>query len=117
MSIVESLRVALASLLANKLRSVLTMLGIIIGVAAVIALLSIGQGVQVSVREQIQNIGVNLVTVFPGSARTGGIGFGTGTASTLTYEDALAIANSGLVTAAAAVSPELTQGNQIAAGA
>jgi putative ABC transport system permease protein len=116
MNIGESLRVALGSLAANKLRSVLTMLGIIIGVAAVIALLSIGQGVQVSVREQIQGIGINLVTVFPGSQRAGGIALGTGSAQTLTYEDALAIASSGAVTKAAAVSPELNQGAQIVVG-
>jgi putative ABC transport system permease protein len=116
MSPLEAIRVALASLAANKLRSALTMLGIIIGVAAVIALMAIGQGVQVSVREQIQRTGVNLVTIFPGSQRSGGIGFGVGSAATLTYEDALAIAESGAVTAAAAVSPELNNGTQIAAG-
>jgi putative ABC transport system permease protein len=116
MSVAESLRVALGSLLANKLRSILTMLGIIIGVAAVIALLAIGQGVQTQVREQIQRLGTNLITVFPGAQRAGGISFGVGSAGTLTHEDAIALATGGEVTLAAAVSPELNQPTQIAAG-
>ena len=117
MNISESFRVALSSLLANKLRSALTMLGIIIGVAAVIALLSLGQGVQASVREQIQSTGVNLVTILPGAQTAGGVGQGFGSAQTLTYEDAQAIATSGRVTAAAFVSPELSSRYQFVAGA
>jgi putative ABC transport system permease protein len=117
MSLVEGLHVAVASLLATKLRSILTMLGIIIGVGAVITLLAIGQGVQASVRDQIQRNGSNLVTIFPGSQNAGGVGQGFGSAQTLTYEDALAIANSDTVTAAAAVSPEQNGRYQIQAGA
>jgi putative ABC transport system permease protein len=117
MSLAEGLRVAVSSLLATKLRSVLTMLGIVIGVAAVIALLALGQGVQESVRGQIQRAGVNLVTVFPGAQTTGGISQGFGSAQTLTYQDAQAIASSGAITAAAAVSPELNGRYQLQAGA
>ena len=117
MSPAESLRVALASLLANKLRSVLTMLGIIIGVAAVIALLSIGQGMQAGIREEIQRMGTNLITVFPGGQRGGSVGLASASRGSLTYEDALAIQTSGAVTRAAAVSPELAGSYQLVAGA
>lgn len=67
MNLIESVRIALRALAANKLRSVLTMLGIIIGVGAVIALMSVGQGVQKLVTEQLQSAGSNLVIVIPGS--------------------------------------------------
>jgi putative ABC transport system permease protein len=65
MNIVESIRVALRGLAANKLRAVLTMLGIIIGVGAVITLLSVGQGVENLIREQLQGAGTNLLFVVP----------------------------------------------------
>ncbi|MBN1400093.1 MAG: ABC transporter permease [Anaerolineae bacterium] len=71
MSLVESLRMAIQSLGANKMRSGLTMLGIIIGTGAVIALLSIGQGAQAAITEQIQSIGSNLIFVFPGQFQQG----------------------------------------------
>ncbi len=67
MSVIESFRIALRALSANKLRSILTMLGIIIGVAAVISLMSVGQGVQLMITEQLQSAGSNLLIVFPGS--------------------------------------------------
>jgi putative ABC transport system permease protein len=67
MSIIELIRIALRALTANKLRSILTMLGIIIGVGAVIALMSVGQGVQALITEQLQSAGSNLVIVIPGS--------------------------------------------------
>ena len=116
MSLAEGVRVAVGSLLATKLRSILTMLGIIIGVGAVIALLAIGQGVQLSVREQIQRTGVNLVTVFPGAQQAGGVNQGTGSAQTLTYEDAQALRTSGAITAATAISPEQNGRYQFQAG-
>jgi putative ABC transport system permease protein len=116
MSLAEGGRVAVASLLATKLRSILTMLGIIIGVAAVIALLAFGEGLQASVREQIQRNGSNLVTVQPGSQTSGGIGQGAGSAQTLTYEDAQALASSPTITAAAAISPEQNGRYQLQVG-
>lgn len=67
MSLIESIRIALRALSANKLRSILTMLGIIIGVGAVIALMSVGQGVQNLVTEQLQSAGSNLLIIFPGN--------------------------------------------------
>ncbi len=91
MSIYESVRIALRSLAANKLRAALTMLGIIIGVGAVIALMSIGRGAQASIVSSIQANGTNLLFVSPGSTNQGGVSQGAGTAATLTLEDANAL--------------------------
>jgi putative ABC transport system permease protein len=89
----------------NKLRTPLTMLGMIIGVAAVIAMISIGAGAQERVREQIKNLGSNLILVLPGSTTASGVRLGAGAAQTLTEEDARAIALEveGVVVAAPAV--------------
>ena len=107
MKIVKLLPQVASSLTANKLRTGLTMLGIIIGVGAVITLLSVGQGVQVLVQEQIQGIGSNLLFVAPGnlSAQSSGNFMAAGT-STLTYGDAEAIADPLLVPAVEAVTVE-----------
>jgi len=85
------LRVALKALGRNKLRSTLTMLGIIIGVGAVIAMVSIGQGAQATISQQIANSGSNMLYVSAGSWNSGGSRGGAGTSSTLTVDDALAI--------------------------
>lgn len=66
----ESVRIALTALFANKLRSILTMLGIIIGVAAVIAMVSLGMGVRRSVQSNIASLGSNMLIVMPGSANS-----------------------------------------------
>jgi putative ABC transport system permease protein len=99
------LRVALKALRVNKLRTALTMLGMIIGVAAVIAMISIGAGAQERVREQLKNLGSNLILVLPGSTTASGVRLGWGAAQTLTEEDARAIALEieGVVVAAPAV--------------
>ena len=83
---------ALTSLGANKLRSMLTVLGIVIGVTAVIALLALGQGATASITSQIESIGTNLVFISPGSTRQGGVAQGEGSAQTLTTNDAAALA-------------------------
>jgi macrolide transport system ATP-binding/permease protein len=75
----------------NKMRSALTMLGVFIGVAALIAMVSVGQGANEAVRKQIERLGTNLVVVVPGAATTGGARGGFGSASTLTLADARAI--------------------------
>ena len=94
MSILEGLRLAVNGLLSNRLRSVLTMLGILIGVSAVILLVGVGNGASVAVQQQIQSLGSNLLTVFPSNARgAGGVQQGFGTGSTLTLDDVKAIAN------------------------
>jgi putative ABC transport system permease protein len=91
MSWLITLRIALRALRRNKGRSLLTALGIIIGIAAVIAVVAVGQGASVSMRAQISSMGNNLVMVFPGSMRTGGFHGGAGSVQTLTAEDGEAI--------------------------
>jgi putative ABC transport system permease protein len=86
-----SLRVAVRALGANKLRTALTMLGIIIGAAAVIALMSIGRGAQAQITQQIQSLGTNLLFVRPGSTNQQGVRTAAGNAATLTVDDADAI--------------------------
>ena len=76
MNLTESVRIALRSLSANKLRSALTMLGIIIGVAAVIALMGVGRGAQAAIDSQINSMGTNLLFVSPGSTSSGGVQHG-----------------------------------------
>jgi putative ABC transport system permease protein len=87
-----SIKIALSALRINMLRSALTMLGIIIGVAAVIAMVAVGSGAQERIREQIASIGSNLIVVLSGSITSAGIRMGTGNAQTLTEDDARAIA-------------------------
>lgn len=89
MDFMESVRIALRGLSANKLRSALTMLGIIIGVAAVITLLSVGQGVQALVMSSLQSIGSNLLIVIPGSLQsmtTGTVSSGPGDLTLLNFD-------------------------------
>jgi len=71
-SILEGLRLAVNGLLSNRLRSALTMLGILIGVSAVILLVGVGNGATIAVQQQIQSLGSNLLTVFPSNARGAG---------------------------------------------
>lgn len=93
MGILMIFRIAFRALARNKMRSMLTMLGIIIGVAAVIAMVSIGQGAQASVQEQIASVGTNLLFVGAGSQNVGGVRSGTGAtnSNTLTVDDIEAI--------------------------
>ncbi|HYI93499.1 MAG TPA: ABC transporter permease [Bryobacteraceae bacterium] len=85
------LKIALRALARNKGRSALTMLGIIIGVASVIAMVSLGQGAQKQVQQQIESMGTNMLIISAGSQRTGGVRSGAGTSTTLTPEDLDAI--------------------------
>ena len=87
----ESMRMALTALLANKLRSLLTMLGIIIGVGAVIAMISVGMGVRKNVTDSIASLGSNMLVIMPGSANRGGVRSAAGSTITLKYDDAEAI--------------------------
>jgi len=86
-----TLHAAFRALRRNKMRSILTMLGIIIGVAAVIAMVSVGQGANVAVQKQIESLGTNLLMVMPGAMTTGGVRSGWGGVSTLTLQDSAAI--------------------------
>jgi putative ABC transport system permease protein len=88
----QSIRIALRSLRVNKLRSALTMLGIIIGVGAVIAMVAVGAGASARVAEQIQSLGSNLIIVLSGSVTTGGARIGQGSQLTITEDDSAAIA-------------------------
>lgn len=87
----ELLKMAALSLIANKLRTLLTMLGIIIGVASVIAMTSVGMGVKQNVVDSISRLGSNLLMVMPGSSNRGGVRGAAGSVITLTYDDAKAI--------------------------
>ena len=87
----ELLKMAALSLVANKLRTILTMLGIIIGVASVIAMTSVGMGVKKNVVDSISRLGSNMLMVMPGSSNRGGVRGAAGSVITLTYDDAKAI--------------------------
>ena len=87
-----TLRIALEALIVNKLRSFLTMLGIIIGVGSVIAMMAVGEGASRQIEEQMASMGSNLLMVVPGSTTTSGLRMGMGSQSNLTLEDAEAIA-------------------------
>ena len=109
----QSIPSALEALKANKGRAVLTTLGIVIGVAAVISIVALGQGSQASVTSRLAGLGTNVLTLSPASARSSGIAAGAGTGSSLKLEDAEAIEN---INGVVAVSP-IVQGNaQIIAG-
>lgn len=114
MKTTDLLEESYSALSANKVRSGLTMLGIIIGIASVIAMVSIGEGAQADVASRIQSIGSNLLTVSPGSQQgvgSRGVSGGSGSAATLTYEDAEAIKEQ--VAFIAAVEPEISSRYQV----
>ncbi len=105
--------ISVRALRRNKLRSILTALGIIIGVGAVIATVSIGNGAKAQVEAQVASLGQNIISVFPGTTTSGGMRGGWGSASTLTVEDALAIATE--VPGIVASSPEVRDRQQVLA--
>jgi putative ABC transport system permease protein len=90
-NIPSTLKISLRALRVNKMRSALTMLGIIIGVGAVIAMLAVGTGASEKISEQISSIGSNLIIILPGSTTSGGLRMGMGSQPTLTRDDAEAI--------------------------
>jgi len=112
-SIFELVRLAFGRLRTSRLRSALTMLGVIIGVASVVALVSVGQGATAGITSQIQALGTNLLTVNPGASTTGLTNLGIGTADTLTLEDTDAIA---ALDGVAAVAPQITSSQLVIAG-
>jgi len=112
MTFLATVRLAAQALLRNRVRSILTMLGIIIGVAAVIVTVGIGVGARNSVQAQIDSLGSNMLIVMPGSLNQGGVRTGNGGASTLTPADGMAIAQ---LPDVAAVSPEVTSRTQVVA--
>ena len=110
MNIIASMRVALQALIANKLRSGLTMLGIIIGVGAVIALVAVGAGAQAQVAERFESLGANMLTISPGVMFFRGISFGGASAASLTNDDVEAIV--ALSSSISAIAPEYSARNQ-----
>jgi len=91
MSILMTLRIAVKALNRNKMRTMLTMLGMIIGVGAVITMVALGRGAQSSIEEQIRGAGTNMVTVFPGNMMTMGVSMGQGSSARLMPDDAAAL--------------------------
>jgi putative ABC transport system permease protein len=114
MRLTEAVRSALSAISANALRSLLTMLGIVIGVAAVIAMVAIGSGARNLVDRQIRSLGANLAIVTPGNVTQGGARLGAGAASTLTDEDAAAIKRD--IDGVTAAAPFVRGNAQIVAG-
>jgi putative ABC transport system permease protein len=110
----ESVKIALDALVSNKLRSILTMLGIIIGVGAVIAMVSIGMGVRDKVQTSIASLGSNLIIVTPGAASTSGVRQAAGTNTTLTLKDAQAMSRE--IAGIGAVAPSVGKQYQLVAG-
>ena len=107
-------RIALRALARNKLRAFLTMLGIIIGVGAVIAMVAIGEGAKATIRAQIASLGTNVLVILPGSANQGGVRYGSGAVRTLVDADAKAIARE--LPAIAFTSPLVRRQEQVIAG-
>jgi putative ABC transport system permease protein len=114
MTWLASIRIALRALRVNKLRSTLTMLGIIIGVAAVITMIAVGAGAQARVEDQIKALGSNLIMLLPGSVTAGGVRMGAGSRNTLTEADAVAIRRE--IADVQAAAPHLRGTGQVVAG-
>jgi len=112
--ILETTRMAIDSLFRHKTRAILTVLGIVIGVAAVVAMVAVGQGAQMAVESQIASLGSNILTVFPASFNFGGVSQGAGTVQNLNADDVAAIREE--APAVAAVSPTLRTNRQVVAG-
>ena len=114
MSLWASIKVAVASLRVNALRTALTMLGIIIGVGAVIAMVAVGTGAQARVAEELQRLGSNLIIVISGTRTAGGVRLGHGTQLTLTEDDAWAIQRE--IPSVEATAPTMRGAAQVVAG-
>jgi putative ABC transport system permease protein len=114
MKYINLIKIAISAIRRNKLRSILTMLGIVIGVAAVIAMLAIGQGSNESIRSTISSMGTNLINVMPASQNRGGVQKGRSTSPSLVVKDILYLKNNSTLTEA--VSPEVDASGQIIYG-
>jgi putative ABC transport system permease protein len=107
-------RIAAQSILRNKMRTLLTMLGIVIGVAAVIVMVAVGQGAQTRIEEQIRNLGTNMLVITPGTSQQGGVSQGAGTFNRLTIADAEKLERESLLLSA--VSPVIFTRAQVIGG-
>lgn len=117
MNIIDIFLEGLGTLTINKMRTGLAILGIVIGIGSVIALVSLGTASQQAIQSQIQSLGANLLTVMPGSSSTEGVRSAAGSRTTLTYDDAKAIANASQITTIASVSPEFSSRSQVTTSA
>jgi len=115
MQITEIIIEAVNTLKVNKMRTILAVLGIVIGIGSVIALVSLGQASQKSITDQIQSLGSNLLTITPTNAQSGGVR-SSGAVTTLTYEDAKAILNTQSINTVSKVSPEILKRSQVITG-
>ena len=116
MSPLGTLQTALSSIGANRLRAGLALLGIVIGVTAVISLMSIGRGAQEAITSRIESLGTNLLFVQPRASTQGGVSGALGSAGTLTLEDATALVDPVYAPSVAAVAPEIRTQAQVVAG-
>ncbi|NTW50412.1 MAG: ABC transporter permease, partial [Chlorobiales bacterium] len=108
------LRTAFKSILKNRMRSLLTSLGIIIGVSSVIVMTAIGEGSQAQIAQRINALGTDLIIVFPSAVRSGGVSMGAGSQNRLTLDDVEKIKKD--ATLLKGVSPVVTAGSQIIGG-
>jgi putative ABC transport system permease protein len=116
MELIELIMESLGTLITNKMRSGLAILGIVIGIGSVIALLSLGQATQQSISNQIESLGANLLTINPGASQTGAVRSAAGGRTTLTLDDANAIKTSPEITTIKNVSPEFSRRTQVTTG-
>ncbi|RJG03781.1 ABC transporter permease [Noviherbaspirillum sedimenti] len=114
MNLLATFRIALNALRVNLLRSMLTMLGIIIGVAAVITMIAVGAGAQARIQDQIKSLGSNLMIIMPGSTTASGVRLGAGANQNLTEDDAIAIARE--IPEVQAAAPSMRSSAQLIAG-
>ncbi len=116
MNLLETFRSAVEAIVSHRLRSALTVLGMLIGIAAVILTVGLGEGATSSVNSAISSLGTNLLIVTPGSSSSGGIQRGFGSATTLTYADARALGAHVVAPALEAVAPTATTVDEVVAG-
>jgi len=114
MNILNLLKIALGAMKRNKFRAFLTMLGIIIGVASVIAMLAIGEGSNASIKEEISKMGTNMIFIRPGNQSRGGVGLGSSSSNSLELKDFEALKTN--CTNLAAISPEVSGAGQVIFG-
>jgi putative ABC transport system permease protein len=116
MKVLKYFQVAFESIVAHKLRAILTMLGIIIGVAAVLVTMGIGRGAAANITERIESQGTNLLTINPGASSSGGVSGASGSAGTTTIADAQALRDQSLHPAVALVAPEYSDNARLIYG-